>query len=321
MSLLDHPPIYKPFHYPWAFKAWEEQSKVFWLPFSVNMSDDINDYKNNLTDDERKLLTQIFRMFTQSDIEVNGMYSKHYMRLFKPTEILMMMNAFSYMETIHVAAYAHLIDTLGIPEAEYAAFLQYEEMKTKYEHWQEFKPEESPYELAKTLAVFGGFIEGLQLFASFAMLLNFQRFGKMKGMGQIVSWSVRDETMHCLNIIKLYHTLLAENPDIDRKALEADILAHLERIIENEDAFIDLAFGIGEVQGMTKEDVKQYIRFIGDRRLRQLGIEPVFGIKENPLEWLEWELNGQEHANFFEQQPTEYSHDSATGGWDEAEFE
>lgn len=319
MSLLDHPPIYKPFSYPWAYKAWEDQSKVFWLPFGVNMGDDIKDFNQNLDGGEKNLLTQIFRFFTQSDIEVNGVYNKHYMKVFKPTEILMMMNAFSYMETIHVAAYSHLIDTIGMPESEYSAFMEYAEMKEKYEHWQEFNTE-TPYDIAKTLAVFGAFTEGLQLFASFAILMNFPRFNKMKGMGQIVSWSVRDETMHCENIIRLYHTFLAENPEIDKVKLEADLLSNLERILVNEDAFIDLAFQTGPVQGLAPEEVKQYIRFVADRRLTQLGMKPIFNIEKNPLDWLDWELNGQEHANFFEQQSTEYSHDSATGNWDEAEF-
>ena len=140
-------------------------------------------------------MTQIFRFFTQSDIEVNNCYMKHYSQVFQPTEVQMMLAAFSNNETIHIAAYSHLLDTIGMPEAEYSAFLQYKEMKAKYDYMQQFGVD-TKKDIALTLAVFGAFTEGLQLFASFAILLNFPRFNKMKGMGQIVTWSVRDESLH-----------------------------------------------------------------------------------------------------------------------------
>ena len=192
-DLLTENPVYKPFRYPWAYEAWLTQQRVHWLPEEVPLADDVKDWHRNLTDAERNLLTQIFRFFTQADVEVNNCYMKHYSRVFKPTEVLMMLSAFSNIETIHIAAYSHLLDTIGMPEIEYSAFLKYKEMKDKYDYMQGFSVN-SKYEIAKTLAAFGAFTEGLQLFASFAILLNFPRFGKMKGMGQIITWSVRDES-------------------------------------------------------------------------------------------------------------------------------
>ena len=115
----------------------------------------------------------------------------------------MMLTAFSNMETVHIAAYSHLLDTIGMPESEYGAFLEYAEMKDKHDYIP--APGDSDEDIARTLAMFGGFTEGVQLFASFAMLMNFPRFNKMKGMGQIVSWSVRDESLHCEGIIRMFH--------------------------------------------------------------------------------------------------------------------
>merc|ERR1712124_765 len=117
-----------------------------------------------------------------------------YLQVFKPIEIQMMLSSFSNIETIHIDAYSYLLDTIGMPEIEYQAFMKYKEMKDKYDYMQVFNISDK-MNIAKTLAVFGAFTEGIQLFASFAMLLNFQRFGKMKGMGQIVAWSIRDETL------------------------------------------------------------------------------------------------------------------------------
>ena len=317
MSLLDSKPIYKPFNYPWAYDAWLMQQRIHWLPEEVPLADDVKDWRNKLSESERHLLMHIFRFFTQSDVEVNNCYMKHYSRVFKPTEVQMMLSAFSSMETVHIAAYSHLLDTLGIPEAEYSAFLRYKEMKDKYDYMQGFNVD-SKADIAKPLAVFGAFTEGLQLFASFAMLLNFPRFNKMKGMGQIVSWSVRDETLHTNSIIKLFRTFISENPEVWTDALQRELYVACSTIVDHEDAFIDLAFEMGAIEGMTPDDVKRYIRFIADRRLGQLGLQAIYRIEKNPLPWLDNMLNAVEHTNFFENRATEYSKAATRGTWEEA---
>ena len=316
-DLLTSNPVYKPFRYPWAYEAWLQQQRIHWLPEEVPLADDVKDWQKNLTQSERNLLTQIFRFFTQADVEVNNCYMKHYSQVFKPTEVLMMRSAFSNIETVHIAAYSHLLDTIGMPEIEYTAFLKYKEMKDKYDYMQGFSVANKT-EIAKTLAAFGAFTEGLQLFASFAILMNFPRFNKMKGMGQIVSWSVRDETLHCLSVIRLFRTFVQENPEIWTEEFRRDLYLICATIVDHEDAFIDLAFELGGVQGLDASLTKQYIRFIADRRLQQLGLEPLYKIEKNPLPWLDEMLNAVEHANFFENRATEYSKASTSGSWEEA---
>mgnify|MGYP001056782868 FL=1 len=317
MSLLEPRAVYKPFRYPWAYEAWLTQQRLHWLPEEVPMAEDVKDWKNKLSDSERNLLTQIFRFFTQADIEVNNCYMKHYSQVFGPTEVQMMLAAFSNIETIHISAYSHLIDTIGMPEVEYQAFMDYKEMKDKYDYMQDFNVS-SKHDIAKTLAVFGGFTEGLQLFASFAVLMNFPRHNKMKGMGQIVSWSVRDETLHTHNVINLFRTFLQENPDLDLARLQAELIEACQIIIKHEDAFIDLAFEQGGIDGLGGEEVKLYTRYIADRRMGQLGYEPLFGIERNPLPWMDDMITGLEHTNFFENRATEYSRAATQGTWEQA---
>ena len=280
------------------------------------MADDIKDWKYNLTDGERHLLTQIFRFFTQADIEVNNCYMKQYSRVFQPVEINMMLAAFSNIETVHIDGYSKLIETIGMPETEYQAFLKYKAMKDKYDYMQKFDVN-SKEGIAMTLAVFGAFTEGLQLFASFAILLNFPRFNKMKGMGQIVTWSVRDETLHTNSIIKLFKTFIHENPEVWNENLRSNLYEACATIVHFEDAFIDLAFEVGDVQGLTARQVKQYIRYIADRRLLQLGLREIYMTDQNPLTWLDELLNGVEHTNFFENRVTEYAKASTKGTWDD----
>ena len=286
------------------------------MPEEVPLADDVKDWNRNLTVAERNLLAQIFRFFTQSDVEVNNCYMKHYARVFKPTEVVMMLAAFSNMETVHIAAYSHLLDTIGMPEAEYSAFFRYKEMKDKYDYLQSFSSDTNE-DIALTLAVFGAFTEGLQLFASFAILLNFPRFNKMKGMGQIVSWSVRDETLHTLSIIRLFRTFVSENPEIWTEAFQHKVYRACETIVTHEEAFIDLAFEMGGVEGLDAPEVKDYIRYIADRRLGQLGLQPIYRVEANPLPWLDAMLNGAEHTNFFENRSTEYSRAATQGAWED----
>jgi ribonucleoside-diphosphate reductase beta chain len=229
----------------------------------------------------------------------------------------MMMTAFAAMETVHVAAYSHLLDTIGMPESEYSAFMKYKEMKDKYDYMQDFNVN-SKEDIAKTVAVFSAFTEGLQLFASFAILLNFPRHNKMKGMGQIVTWSVRDETLHCNSMIRIFKEFISENPEIWTPKLKKELYEACRTIIAHEDAFIDLAFEMGPMEGLTAQEVKDYIRFIGNRRLTQLGLEPIYDIDKNPLGWLDTMLNAVEHMNFFEGRATEYSKASTQGTWAEA---
>ncbi len=303
MGLLVENPVYKPFRYPWCYDAWLTQQRIHWLPEEVPLGDDVRDWQKNLSQPEKNLLTQIFRFFTQADVEVQNCYLRHYTTVFKPTEVLMMMTAFASMETVHIAAYSHLLDTIGMPESEYSAFMKYKEMKD---------------DIAKTVAVFSAFTEGLQLFASFAILLNFPRFNKMKGMGQIVTWSVRDETLHCNSMIRLFKEFINENPEIWTTELKKELYEACRTIIHHEDAFIDLAFEMGPMEGLTAKEVKDYIRFIANRRLTQLGLEPIYEIHKNPLTWLDTMLNAVEHMNFFEGRATEYSKASTQGNWTEA---
>lgn len=312
-GLLTPSHSYKPFRYPWAYDFWQKQQQVHWMPEEVPLGEDLKDWSTNLTDVERNLLTQIFRFFTQSDVEVGANYMENYMPLFKPVEVRMMLASFSNMETIHIAAYALLLETIGMPDSEFSAFMEYEEMSAKHDYLGKFGVE-TEKDILTSMAVFGGFTEGLQLFASFAMLMNFPRLNKMKGMGQIVTWSIRDESLHCEGMIKLFHTFAKETGALTPSVAD-DIADCCQTVVKLEDKFIDLAFEMGPVEGMTSQDIKQYIRYIADWRMNQLGLPKIYGTKEHPLPWLTEITNGVEHANFFEARSTEYSKGATGGQW------
>ena len=317
-SITDTRVAFKPFNYPWAYDAWLKHEQSHWLHTEVPMLEDVKDWKKNITSEEKQFLTNIFRFFTQGDIDVAGGYVNNYLPYFPQPEIRMMLMGFAAREALHIAAYSHLIETLGMPESTYNEFMKYKEMVEKHDYVMDISLKNSTLENTAThIAVFSAFTEGMQLFSSFIMLLNFPRHGKMKGMGQIITWSIVDETMHAESMIKLFRTFIEENKEIWNDELKGRIYTIAERMVELENKFIDLCFNQGEMQNLSADDVKGYIKYITDRRLISLGLRGIFKVKRNPLPWVEEMINAPIHTNFFENRATDYAKGALGGTWDD----
>lgn len=281
---------YKPFDYPWAFEAYDLQQKMHWLPYEVPLAEDVKDWENRLSVKEKNLLTQLFRFFTQADSDISEGYADKYIPIFKKPELRMMLTAIAASEANHMHSYSLLIDTLGLPDEEYVAFREYKAMADKHDYMFAKRSKElSEVErVALDLAIFSAFGEGLQLFSTFAILMNFQRLGKMKGMSTIVEWSIRDESHHVNTMLKVFRTVIEENPTIWTDEFKGHIYQACRDMVRLEDAFIDMAFDVGEVEGLTADDVKGYIRYIADVRLKALGLKANYEVEENPFDWLDW---------------------------------
>lgn len=313
-KLLQTSQTYKPFLYSWAVEKATEHEKAHWGEWEANLQDDVVQWKDgSITPVEKNHITQILRLFTQSDVEVASNYLNVFIPLFKNNEIRAMLSSFSSREFIHQRSYALLNDTLGLGEAEYSVFLEHRDMKDKIEFMrtQDCKTTESlALALAQTVCN-----EGMSLFSAFVMLLNYQRFGKMKGMCEIVEWSIRDETMHVEGMVQLFLTFVQEHPELDKKGLQDSIYDLYRDAVELEDRVIDQTYGLGETEGLKREDVKLYVRYLADRRLQQLGLQPIYRVGKNPLSWLDWIISGDSFKNFFEGRVTDYSANGMYGDW------
>ena len=313
-QLLEEREYYKPFIYPWAFEFYQRQQQMHWLPDEVPLQDAIKDYREKLSPDNRLLLDNIFKFFTQADVDVCCGYAKHYLPTFKQPEIRMMLVSYAAMEAVHQEAYSLLLESLGKSDDMYQEFFDIQAMSEKHDYLTDFNMN-SPHEIAKTMSVYSGFTEGVQLFSSFAILLNYPRHNLMKGMGQIVTWSIRDESLHVEGLSKLFRTFIAENPDIWTDKLKYEIYCAAERVVELEDKFIDVCFDKADIPDLTAKEVKEYIRYIADIRLLGLGMKNIFNSSENPLPWIDMQVNAVEHTNFFENRATEYAKASTQGNW------
>ena len=318
-GLTSYSLTYKPFKYPWAMQIAEEHEKIHWGTWEAKLQEDVNQWKNNqISELEKQHITQILRIFTQSDVAVGGNYCDIFIKEFKNNEIRNMLLSFANREGTHQRAYALLNDTLGLPEKEYSSFLDYKEMKEKIEFMIEstvvIKNEKQKllFELARSVCN-----EGTPLFSAFVMLLNYQRFGKMKGMCEIVEWSIRDESTHVNGMTKLFHEYLKENPELLDDSLKAYIYSNYAMAVTLEDALVNLVYKGEKLNELDPALIKRYIRYLADRRLLQLGFKPLFEEKTNPLPWLDWIVSGDSFKNFFEGTVTDYNASGMIGDFDD----
>lgn len=313
-TLLEPRSHYKPFVYPWAFEGYKVMQDLHWLPHEAPLAEDVKDWRSKLSETEKALLTQLFRFFTQADCDIAQGYFEKYGIKFKHPELRMMIGVIIAAEANHIDAYASLIETLGLPEVEFQAFQDYAAMRNKHEYmFERGRSGDEIEDLIVDIAVFSAFGEGMQLFSSFAMLMSFQRRGLMKGMTTLIEWSIRDESHHVECMVRLYHELLKENPRYWNDRVKQRIYEACRQMVDLEDAFIDQAFALGPVEGMTPEEAKLYIRYTADRRLLQLGLKRNYNQMENPFDWLDWIMNAPTHTNFFEQRSTEYGKGEING--------
>jgi len=312
VSLLEPSKSYVPI-YPKLVEITEAHEKAHWGTWEAKLQQDVEQWKTGvLSDAEKRFISSILRLFTQSDVAVGSDYYDNLIPVIRNNEARNMLGSFAGREGVHQRAYALLNDTLGFGEEFYTEFLEYGEMKEKLEFMLDVK-NTSVVEIAKSIAK-QVLVEGVCLFASFAMLLNFQRQGKLMGMGDINQWSIRDESMHVGGLGELFKILIAENPGLLTDEVKRAIYQTARDCVRLEDSFIDLAFQSGGVEGIGADTTKQYIRSVCDYRMLQIGFKPEYNV-DNPFDWLEWITSPSTIENFFENNTVGYSKNSMTGSY------
>jgi ribonucleoside-diphosphate reductase beta chain len=318
-NILKKREVYAPFEYQKAYQYWEMQQQAHWLHSEIAMASDINDWNFKLTPSEKNLIGMTLKGFTQTEIIVNEYWSQKVFNFFPKPEIVMMAMAFANMETIHTKAYSYLNESLGIED--YEAFLYEPTAKAKIDRLLDIKGNKKE-DIAKSLAVFSAFTEGVTLFSSFAILMSFSRFNKLKGVGQIVNFSVKDESLHSEAGCWLFRTLVAEHPEIMTDELKKELYQAGRDTYELEEQFIDRAFALGDIEGLTAYDLKHFIKNRVNVKLGDIGLKANYeDIDQEALkrmEWFDFMTIGVAHTDFFASRVTDYSKAVHTKDeWDE----
>ena len=308
MSLTTPRITYAPFEYPKAYEYWELQQQSHWLHSEISMASDINDWQLNLSEAEKNLVGHILKGFTQSEIFIQDYWAGKVLRWFKHPEIQMLAATFASFESIHAVSYAYLNQSLGLED--FSAFLHEPTAKAKIDRLINVKGK-TKKDIALSLAVFSAFNEGVNLFSSFAILLNFSRFNKLKGVGQIIKFSVRDESLHSSAGCYLFNTLIEENPGLMTEELENEIYDAARLTISLEDDFIEKAFSLGSVEGLTLMDMKTFIRHRCNVKLNDIGLKKLWKNLDKEvlrnLDFFDVMSGGMSHGDFFASRVEDYA--------------
>jgi ribonucleoside-diphosphate reductase beta chain len=314
MSIITPRNYYKPFEYQTAFDFYKDQHRAHWLADEVPLASDLNDWKLKLNDSEKNLIGNILKSFAQTEVHVNDYWSTKVSIWFPKPEIQAMARVFADFESIHAEAYARLNEELGLDD--FKAFLEDEVSKAKIERLIE-TPGTTIEEQALSLAIFSAFTEGVNLFSSFAILMSFQLRNLMKGTGQIVEWSVRDESLHSKAGCWLFRTLLEEKPELNTDEMREQVIEACHLSVQLEFDFIDKAFEMGDVEGLNKDQLKNFIKARANEKMIELGYKSIYNdIDPNLLKQMEWFghlTSGKTQQDFFAGRVTNYS--KSVGDW------
>jgi ribonucleoside-diphosphate reductase beta chain len=305
--------VYKPFEYPEAYDYWLKQQQAHWLHTEVPMMSDLNDWKQNLSETEKNIVGSILKGFAQTETIVNDYWSGLVTKWFRKPEVIMMATTFGAFETIHAEAYSLLNETLGLDD--FSEFLEDETTMAKIETLMairdSFSDEINWHEVAKSLAIFSAFTEGVNLFSSFAVLLSFKMKNKLKGVGQIVEWSIRDESMHSEAGCWLFRTLIKENPKLKTPELEAAINEAALLSLKLELDFINKVYELGDLEQCNRYDLENFIKNRVNTKLGDLGYRPIVTdidmTSVERMKWFDALSAGKQHTDFFANRVTNYS--------------
>ena len=318
---------YKPFEYPIYYtEGWLRQMQAFWLHTEISMQGDVKDWNENLSKSEKNLVGNILLGFAQTECAVSDYWTGMVTKWFPKHEIRQMAMAFGSQETVHAVAYSYLNETLGLDD--FKGFLHEPSMAAKFEFLMSTKSEytyedlsksaDARRDVARSLAIFSAFAEGVSLYSSFAVLYSFQMRDKLKGIGQQMKWSVRDESLHSKMGCQLFNHMCSEYPEL-REQVQAEVEEAAGIMVAMELAYIDKIFEMGDLENMKAEDLKEFIKKRANEKLNELGYETVFNYNEDMASKLDWFYHlsgGVTHTDFFAIRPTDYAKAGEDENWD-----
>ncbi len=317
---------FKPFEYPEYYnEGWLKQAQAFWLHTEIPMQGDIKDWNENLQQHEKNLVGNILLGFAQTECAVSDYWTNMVTKWFPKHEIKQMAMMFGSQETIHATAYSYLNETLGLED--FAAFLHEPAIAEKFEfltattadwtHEDLASNPEARKEVARSLAIFSAFAEGVSLYSSFAVLYSFQMRNMLKGIGQQMKWSVRDESLHSKMGCQLFRHMYEEFPEL-KDAVQSYVEEAATLMVQMEEQFIDKMFEQGNLENLKAENLKDFIRKRANEKLHELGYQSIFNYNVKSAEELDWFYHltgGLTHTDFFAVRPTDYSKANEGEDW------
>ncbi len=317
-----------PFKYPWAWDKYLSQNANHWLPQEINMGRDIALWRSQdgLTDAERRVVTRNLGFFVTADsLAANNIVLGTYRHITAP-ECRQFLLRQAYDEAIHTHSYQYIVESLGLDEGEiFNMYREVPSIQAKDDFLMRFietlanpgfhtGTPETDAEFLQSVIVFAGIMEGLFFYVGFSQILALGRRNKMVGAAEQYQYILRDESQHCNFGLDLANTIKLENPALWTREFQETIRGLFVKAAELECAYADDTMPSGGFLGFRREDFHQYVRFIANRRLEQLGLSPLFPGQDNPFPWMSEMMDLRKERNVFETRVTEYQ--AGTLAWD-----
>ena len=295
--------------YQWAYNLWEMMLNNTWFPKEVDMTRDVNDYKN-LTDTEKsaydKALSQLIFM---DSLQTNNLIDNINPYITSP-EINLILVRQSFEEALHSQSYAVMVDSISTNSEEiYELWRRDMMLKSKNDAiagvYEDLAKDPSEYNFVK--ACFANqILEGIYFYSGFAYIYTLARSGKMLGSAQMIRFIQRDEVTHLVLFQNIINTLRKERPDLFTEKLKDEVTQMYKKAVELESAW-GKYITQGQILGLTDAIVEQYIQYLADDRLTSVGFDKIYNVS-NPIKWVDdfAKFNDQK-TNFFEGTVTNYS--------------
>ena len=308
-----------PFKYDWAWQKYLDGCANHWMPQEINMTADVATWKSDdgLTDDERRIVMRSLGYFSTADSLVANNLVLGIYRLITNPECRQYLLRQAFEEAIHTHAYQYCIESLGMDEGE--VFNMYREIPSvaKKASWSLGKTEtlsdpnfrtgttENDQQLLRNLIGFYAVTEGIFFYCGFTQILSMGRRNKMTGVAEQFQYILRDESMHLNFGIDVINQIKLENPHLWTESFQQEVI---QMILEGTALEIEYARDTMPrgVLGMNASMMEEYLQFIANRRLTQLGLPEQFPGAQNPFPWMSEIMDLRKEKNFFETRVIEY---------------
>lgn len=307
--------LLKPVTYPWAMELYDQAVANTWFPNEVQLGEDLADFER-MSDDERRALTFLMSYFNPSELLVNKALAFGVYPYVNAAECHLYLAKQMWEEANHCMSFEYVLETFPIDrESAYAAHVDVPSMAAKEEFEVRFIKRmteqtldittvEGKRDFVRNLIAYNVILEGIWFYSGFMVALSFRQRNLLRNFGSLIDWIVRDESLHLKFGINLVLTVLEENPDVATEEFAAEIKQMILDAVEMEEAYNRDLLPNG-ILGLNADYINQYVRYLADRRLDELGFGPHYGVA-NPAKWMAAANDTLQLVNFFEAINTSY---------------
>ena len=303
----------------WAWDLFIDGAANNWMPTEISMAKDIEQWKSNLlSEDEKLVVKRCLGFFAGAESLVANNLLLSIFKFVTDPECRQYILRQAYEESLHNLTVVYVCDSLNLDIDEvYQAYNSIPSIKAKDDFLMNIttdinRPDfnintlEGKREFLRNIITYYIICEGIFFFSGFAMLLSFNRQNKLPGIGEQIQYTLRDESLHIKFGTEMINRIREDNPKVWTKSFEKETLAHIETAMELELAYAREVLPTG-ILGLNSDMFIDYVQFIADRRLSNLGLPSPFGEAQNPFPWMSEIIDLEKCKNFFETRVTEYS--------------